>query len=58
MTAADDKLTPPKYGQYLAEAIPGASLVQIADAGHLSPLEKEEDVNQAIVDFLKGLPVR
>ena len=55
MTAADDKLTPPKYGQYLAGKIPGSSLVQIPDAGHLSPLEKEVEVNQAIVDFLKGL---
>lgn len=55
MTAADDKLTPPKYGQYLAGNIPGASLVQIPDAGHLSPLEREEDVNQAIIDFLKRL---
>lgn len=54
MTAEDDKLTPPKYGRYLAEHIPCASMAEIPDAGHLSPLEQEEDVNQAIINFLNG----
>ncbi len=52
MTAEDDKLTPPKYGSYLAQFISRSSAVQIAAAGHFSPLEKEAEVNRAIIDFL------
>jgi pimeloyl-ACP methyl ester carboxylesterase len=56
MTAEDDKLTPPKYGLYLAEHIPQSSMAEISEAGHLSPLENGEKVNEAIIDFLKSLP--
>ena len=55
MTAADDKLTPEKFGSFMADRIPFATHVSISDAGHLSPVEKPEEVNQAINDFLTSL---
>ncbi len=50
--ALDDKLTPPKYGEFLANHIPNANLFHIPDAGHLAPIEKPETVNDAINKFL------
>ncbi|RPJ15704.1 MAG: alpha/beta hydrolase [Desulfobacteraceae bacterium] len=53
LTAEDDKLTPPKFGVYMKEQIRRASIVNIKDAGHLSPLEQPETFNRAVTDFLK-----
>jgi len=55
LTATEDRLTPEKYGSFLAGRIPRASLVRIEDAGHLSPLEQPEAVNQALSAFLESL---
>ena len=52
ISAEEDKLTPPKYADYLESAIPNAVRAHIADAGHIAPLEKPRTVNQAIIDFL------
>ncbi|MFZ2633326.1 MAG: alpha/beta fold hydrolase [Desulfosalsimonadaceae bacterium] len=54
VTGGEDAVTPPKYGQYLQKGIPDAGLSSIAEAGHLSPIEKPEQVNQLIRDFLSG----
>ncbi len=56
MTAADDNLTPLKYGEFLAEKINGAFHVHIGDAGHMAPVEKPDDVNAAIHNFSSVLP--
>ncbi|MFO8240060.1 MAG: alpha/beta fold hydrolase [Dissulfuribacterales bacterium] len=53
LTASDDQLTPVKFGKYLAEQISGAAISNIEDAGHLSPIEKPEEVSQAIRGFLE-----
>jgi pimeloyl-ACP methyl ester carboxylesterase len=53
LTAEDDKLTPPKYGSYMKEHINNASMNDIKDAGHLSPLEQPEAFNRAVIDYLK-----
>ncbi len=53
ISAADDRLTPPKYGEYLEAHIPGARRVHIADAGHFVPIEQPAAVNAAIAAFLK-----
>jgi pimeloyl-ACP methyl ester carboxylesterase len=55
LTASEDKMTPVKYGRYLAEHISPASIVSIEDAGHLSPMEKPEEVTRAIGDFVESL---
>jgi pimeloyl-ACP methyl ester carboxylesterase len=55
ITASDDKMTPAKYGAYLAERMRLSSLVNIEDAGHLSPMEKPEEVTRAIAEFVLSL---
>ncbi len=51
----DDRLTPPKYGEFLLRTIPGAKLARIPRAGHYVSLEQPTEVNRAIRDFLSGL---
>ena len=53
VTAEDDQVTPPKYGDFLEGSISNASRAHIRDAGHILPLEKPEELNKAIADFLK-----
>lgn len=48
----DDAISPPQEMAGLARAIPGAKLVEIEAAGHVSPLERPAQVNTALVDFL------
>jgi pimeloyl-ACP methyl ester carboxylesterase len=52
VTAEDDKLTPAKYGIALAQGIKNTTRSHIMDAGHIVPMEKPDDVNQAILQFL------
>jgi pimeloyl-ACP methyl ester carboxylesterase len=56
VVGGDDRLTPPKYARYLAETIPGARLVEVADAGHFPQLEQPDAVNAALRAFLRELP--
>ncbi len=53
ISAEDDRLTPPKYGEYLEKHIPDARRVHILEAGHFVPIEKPAVVNAAIASFLK-----
>ena len=55
LTASDDKLTPVKYGTFLAEHIGNSYIVHIEDAGHLSPMEKPQEISQAISEFVLSL---
>ena len=55
LSAQDDQLTPPKYAQFLHQGIPNSSIVSIPQAGHLSPIERPNDVNRAIREFLGRL---
>jgi pimeloyl-ACP methyl ester carboxylesterase len=50
----EDNITPPKYSQFLHQHIAGSELIVITRAGHLSPLEQPERVNQIIRDFLNS----
>jgi YbgC/YbaW family acyl-CoA thioester hydrolase len=50
-----DEPTPPARAQAMAEAIPGSQLVVIPGAGHLSPVERGDQVTQALHGFLRGL---
>lgn len=54
LTGTADKMTPPKFGQYLAEQIVGANLVTLEGAGHNMMLEKPEAVAKAVGEFLGG----
>jgi 3-oxoadipate enol-lactonase len=51
-----DAISPPAEMRGIAEAIPGATFVEIPDAGHISPLENPAAANAAILDFLATLP--
>lgn len=48
-----DVISPPDEMKEIAEAIPGAEFLLVEDAGHMAPLEKPEQVNAAIADFLE-----
>jgi pimeloyl-ACP methyl ester carboxylesterase len=50
-----DELTPPPESELLRKRIPGARLVTIAGAGHLSNLEQPQAFNAALREFLKAL---
>ena len=51
----DDRLTPLKYGEFLATNIPGAVLKIVHGAGHLAMLEKPTEVNAVIAAFIHSL---
>lgn len=52
----EDRMTPPKYGRYLAEGITNAELRLLPDAGHMVMLEKPGAVADEIRAFLKRTP--
>ncbi len=52
ISAEDDLVTPPKYGDFLETSIAAAHRVHIMEAGHIVPMEKPEEVNRAIIEFL------
>jgi pimeloyl-ACP methyl ester carboxylesterase len=52
IVGADDRLTPPKYSERLAESIPGSRLVVLPEAGHMAFLERHREFNQAVLDFM------
>lgn len=47
-----DTLTPPPMSEAMADAIPGADLVVLDGAGHLSNLESPDEFNSAVRDLL------
>lgn len=48
----DDVITPPTEMRAMTAKIPNARLVEVADAGHLAPLEEPGPVNEAVLAFL------
>ncbi|MPY94350.1 MAG: alpha/beta fold hydrolase [Acidimicrobiia bacterium] len=48
----EDQVTPPSSSRFLASSIPGAELVTIPEAGHLSNLEQPVAFNAALRAFL------
>ncbi|MEV4123781.1 alpha/beta hydrolase [Nocardia sp. NPDC049707] len=49
---ADDQLAPAVFGREVAAAIPGARYVEIERCGHYGYLERPDEVNRVIIDFL------
>ncbi|MFL0670237.1 MAG: alpha/beta fold hydrolase [Erythrobacter sp.] len=54
ITASEDRVAPPAHARMMARTIPGARLVEIAGAGHISNLEAPEAFNTALGKFLDG----
>lgn len=52
----EDTLTPPADSEAMVAALPQASLVRIAGAGHLTNLEQGQAFEASLEDFLAGLP--
>jgi pimeloyl-ACP methyl ester carboxylesterase len=52
LSGQDDMLTPPKYGDFLEQKIKGSKRVHVMDCGHLMPVEKPQELNKALVEFL------
>jgi pimeloyl-ACP methyl ester carboxylesterase len=48
-----DRVVAPTYGAHLAEILPDARFVPIADAGHYPPVEQPETVAAAIEEFAR-----
>jgi pimeloyl-ACP methyl ester carboxylesterase len=51
IVGASDQLTSPTHAQEIAQEIPSAKLVTLAGCGHMSPMEKPEEVTKLLVDF-------
>jgi pimeloyl-ACP methyl ester carboxylesterase len=49
---ADDLVTPPHLAAEVADAIPDCDFVEIPACGHFGYLERPEEVNSAIIEFL------
>jgi 3-oxoadipate enol-lactonase len=54
LCGAEDKVTPPQLSRELAELIPGARYAEIANAGHLTNLERPEEFNRIVSEFIHG----
>ena len=52
MTAELDRLIPPSHGEHLAAHIPGAEFLQFDGAGHAINLERSQEFNQTVQNFL------
>ena len=53
LVGAEDAITPLADSAKMNEAIAGSRLVVLENAGHVSNLERTEEFNQALLDFLK-----
>ncbi len=51
IVGASDQLTPPAHAEEIAKEIPGAKLVKLAGCGHMSPMERPDEVTKLLVDF-------
>ncbi|MEU7477968.1 alpha/beta fold hydrolase [Lentzea sp. NPDC042327] len=51
---ADDRVLPARLSREVADAIPGARYAEVADCGHIGYLERPDEVNRLLVEFLGG----
>lgn len=50
----EDRMTPPKFAEYLHAHLPDSRLVGVGGAGHMAHVERPRQVNEAIRQFLIG----
>jgi 3-oxoadipate enol-lactonase len=55
LIAADEDYTPVAYKESYAAQMQNAELVVIEDSRHATPVEKPEEFNQAVMEFLEGV---
>jgi 3-oxoadipate enol-lactonase len=51
----EDVITPPSESEAMVASLPRARLLTLPGAGHLTPLERPEEFNKAVLDFLAGM---
>jgi pimeloyl-ACP methyl ester carboxylesterase len=51
----EDRMTPMRYAQYLANHIKGARIEIIQGAGHMVMLEKPQEVRNRMLEFLRTI---
>lgn len=56
VVGSEDAVTPPADAEAMRAKIEGSRLVIIEGAGHLSNVERPEEFNRALVEFLRALP--
>jgi pimeloyl-ACP methyl ester carboxylesterase len=56
VVGGEDSITPPSDAEAMGEKIKGSRLVRIEGAGHLSNVERPEEFNRALGEFVGGLP--
>ena len=55
ISASNDRMTPPRFGQALAAGIPNSRMFTIADAGHMVILEKPDELTDSIQQFVTDI---
>lgn len=58
MSAAQDPIAPPRFGQRLARLIPGARFEQVEAASHAMMIHSPERTNRRLGEFLSGCEQR
>jgi 3-oxoadipate enol-lactonase len=56
VVGSEDAVTPPAEAEAMRERIEGSRLVRIEGAGHVSNIERPEEFDRALAEFLEGLP--
>jgi pimeloyl-ACP methyl ester carboxylesterase len=54
ITGDADRLVPPRNSEVLARSIPGAKLLVLPGAGHVFPLEREQETARALTEHFLG----
>ncbi len=55
IVGSEDAITPPSDAEAMAAKIEGSRLVRVEGAAHLSNVERPEEFNRALLDFVGGL---
>lgn len=53
LVGEDDELTPPRVAEEMAAGMADATLVKVPECGHLSTLERPDQVTRALMDLLQ-----
>ena len=53
IVGAQDRMTPPRYSEYLHSRIRGSHLKIVEGTGHMLPLEKPAEYNERVADWLR-----
>lgn len=54
VSGSEDRMTPPKYGRQLAQAIPGARFDILGGKGHMLPVEAPGEVRNLLLEFFEA----